>query len=82
MQLFLMILLCTLQVPNGIGFLLGASQLVVYLIYRSSETALPISPELHKLAEINKIDNSVEVKASNVVKVAAVFMMFNFSLID
>ncbi|XP_059074811.1 bidirectional sugar transporter SWEET3b-like [Cryptomeria japonica] len=38
-----------IAVPNGIGFLLGIAQLVVYFIYRSSEPVLPVSTELHEL---------------------------------
>ncbi|GLJ19395.1 hypothetical protein SUGI_0349470 [Cryptomeria japonica] len=66
-------------VPCGIGFLLGVTQLVVYLIYRSSEPVLPVSTELHKLPQIKNIDDAfdlpihiLEVDASNVVKEAAV----------
>ncbi|GLJ39148.1 hypothetical protein SUGI_0797810 [Cryptomeria japonica] len=44
-------------VPNGTGFLLGVTQLIVYLIYKSSEPILPISAELHKLPETKKIDD-------------------------
>ena len=65
--------------PNGIGFLLGVTQLVVYLIYRSSEPVLPISNELYKLPEIEKVNNDVDlpnhvvdVDLSSFVKVAAV----------
>ncbi|XP_057871444.1 bidirectional sugar transporter SWEET5 [Cryptomeria japonica] len=68
-----------IAVPNGIGFLLGIAQLVVYFIYRSPEPVLPVSTELHKLPEIKKIDDifdlrigEAEVEATNVVKVAAV----------
>ncbi|GLJ19394.1 hypothetical protein SUGI_0349460 [Cryptomeria japonica] len=68
-----------IAVPNGIGFLLGITQLVVYLIYRSSESVLPISTELQELPETKKIDDAfdlpihiLEVDASNVIKVAPV----------
>ncbi|XP_057871473.1 bidirectional sugar transporter SWEET1a isoform X2 [Cryptomeria japonica] len=67
-----------IAVPNGIGFLLGVIQLVVYLIYRSSEPVLPVSTELQKLPEIKMIDDAfdlpihiLEVDTSNIVKVAA-----------
>ncbi|XP_057827328.2 bidirectional sugar transporter SWEET17-like [Cryptomeria japonica] len=66
-------------VPNGTGFLLGVTQLIVYLIYKSSEPILPISAELHKLPETKKIDDVfdlaidiVEVEATNVLNVDAV----------
>ncbi|GLJ19386.1 hypothetical protein SUGI_0349300 [Cryptomeria japonica] len=68
-----------IAVPNGIGFLLGIAQLVVYYIYRSQEPVLPVATKLHKLPETKKTDNIFdlpidikEVEATDVVKVAAV----------
>ncbi|GLJ19393.1 hypothetical protein SUGI_0349410 [Cryptomeria japonica] len=65
-----------IAVPNGIGFLLGITQLVVYFIYRTSEPILPISSEF---PETKKTDDAfdlpihiLEVDASNVIKVAEV----------
>ncbi|GLJ22605.1 hypothetical protein SUGI_0425360 [Cryptomeria japonica] len=49
-----------IAVPNGIGFLLGVIQLVVYLIYRSSEPVLRVSTELQKLPEIEMIDDAFD----------------------